>query len=95
MEDTGETFKVEFDVLPQELLREDWDSAAWDHALRAAHEAGVIPVGPIHIETELRKTDLSPLVEGQPLRVRSMMEALSPKEFVHVTATMMVGSKLS
>lgn len=94
MDDSGETFKVQFDVSVQATLDPEFEAQAWDHALAAAHEQGVIPVGPIHIETELVKTDLGPLVEGQPLRVRSMMEALAPREFVRVTASMMVGSRL-
>lgn len=95
-EDTGDTFKVVFDVPVQTTLQEDFNDAAWDHALKAAHDAGVIPVGPIHIETELIKVELGgSLVEGQPMRVQSMMEALGlPQEFVRVTATMMVGSRL-
>lgn len=96
-EDTGDTFKVVFDVPVQTTLQEDFNDAAWDHALEAAHKAGIMPVGPIHIETELIKTSIAGgLVEGQPMRVQSMLEALGlPQEFVRVTATMMVGSRLT
>lgn len=94
MDDTGETFKVQFDVPVQLTLQEDFTDLAWDHALKTAHEQGVIPVGPIHIETELVKV-AGPLTEGQPLRVQTMMQALGlPQEIARVTATMMVGSRL-
>lgn len=94
--DSGETLKVEFDVPVQVTLDPEFHNMAWDHALKTAHEKGVIPVGPIHIETELIKVELGgSLVEGQPMRVQSMMHALGlPEEFVHVTATMMIGSRL-
>lgn len=96
MDDTGETFKVEFDVPVPVTLDPEFHNMAWDHALKTAHEKGVIPVGPIHIETELIKVEVSgSLVEGQPMRVQQMMQALGlPEEFVRVTATMMVGSRL-
>lgn len=94
MDDTGGTYKVEFDVPVQATLDPAFHDLAWDHALKTAHEAGVIPIGPIHIEQEVRKNSLGKLTEGQPMRVASMMEALSPREVVHVTATMMIGSRL-
>lgn len=96
MEDTGETFKVEFFVTPQQTLVEDFNSQAWDYALAQAHKQGVIPIGPIHIETELVKPEPPPgLTEGQAMRVHSMMEALGGnQELVRVTATMMVGTRL-
>lgn len=93
MDDTGETFKVQFDVPIQATLLEGFHDMAWDHALKTAHEQGVIPIGPIDIEVETIKT--GGLTEGQPMRVASMMEALGmPAEFARVTATMMVGSRL-
>lgn len=95
MDDSGETFVVEFFVTPQQTMAEDFDKAAWDHALAMAHKNGVIPIGPIHIETELVKNELpAGLTEGQSMRVHSMMQALSPQELVKVTATMMVGTRL-
>jgi hypothetical protein len=94
VDDTGETFKVEFDVPVQITLHEQFHDMAWDHALKTAHERGVIPIGPIDIQLERKQTDMQALTEGQPMRVASMLEALSPKEYVHVTATMMVGSRI-
>lgn len=98
MDDSGETFVVKFNVPPQILLDPQWDAMAHDHALKMAHEQGVIPVGPIMIETETRK--MGGMAEGQPMQVHSMAELLGTvaqglgMEVVEVTATMMVGSRL-
>lgn len=94
MEDTGETFVVKFLVPPQVTLLPEWDAMAWDHALKLAHEQGVIPVGPIMIDLE-RKTGQAQLVEGQPIMINKLTHAAGMGlEVVEVTATMMVGSRL-
>lgn len=94
MDDTGDTFKVFFDVPVQVTLLPEFNDMAWDHALAAAHAAGVIPVGPIHIETETIKP--SGLVEGTPMQVASLAQLIAGGglDVVRVTATMMVGSRL-
>lgn len=97
-EDSGETFVAKFTVPPQILLHPEWEAMAHDHALGMAHEQGIIPVGPIIIETEIKK--LGGMVEGQPMQVHSLEELLGTvaqglgMEVVEVTATMMVGSRL-
>lgn len=94
MDDTGETFTVTFFVPPQILLHEEWEAMAHDHALGMAHEAGVIPVGPILIETEMvRQTGLT---EGVPMSLNGMAATAAGLglEIVKVTASMLVGSRL-
>jgi hypothetical protein len=94
MEDTGETLKVSFFVPPQILLHEQWDDMAHDHALKLAHEQGVIPVGPILIETEL--VEQTGLQEGVPMSLNGMAAAAAGLglQVVKVTASMLVGSRL-
>lgn len=94
MDDSGETFKVVFDVPPQVTLQPEWEQMAWDHALHAAHQAGVIPIGPIVIDTEIIKPQ--GLVEGAPMAMHSMAELVAGGHFdvVRVTATMMVGAQM-
>lgn len=95
MDDTGETFKAIFHVPPQILLHPEWEAMAHDHALKMAHEQGVIPVGPIMIETRLTSGQVG-LVEGQPMLINRMAAAASGlgMEVVEVTASMLVGSRL-
>lgn len=97
MDDSGETYVVEFYVTPQQTMVDGFDNMAWDYALGKAHEAGVIPIGPIHIETELVKPPGAGfLEEGVPMRVQSMASALGlQQELVKVTASMMVGTRLA
>lgn len=98
-EDTGETFVAKFHVPPQILLHPEWEAMAHDHALGMAHQQGIIPVGPIMIETEIKK--MGGMVEGQPLQVHTLAELHAAvaqglgMEIVEVTATMMVGSRLT
>lgn len=98
MDDTGETFVAKFHVPPQILLHPEWEDMAHDHALKMAHEQGIIPVGPIMIETEIKK--MGGMSEGKPMQVHSLSELLGTvaqglgMEVVEVTATMMVGSRL-
>lgn len=95
VDDSGETYTVTFHVPPQILLHPEWESMAWDHALKLAHENGVIPVGPIHIETKSSSATVG-LVEGQPMLIHKMAAAAAGLglEVVEVTATMMVGSRI-
>lgn len=96
MDDSGETFVVEFYVTPQQTLVEGFEAMAWDHALMLAHKEGVIPIGPIHIETEIVKPPGAGfLEEGVPMRIQSMASALGlQQELVRVKASMMIGTRL-
>lgn len=99
MDDSGETFKVVFHVPPQILMDPQWEAMAHDHALGLAHKAGVIPIGPILIETELKRSTGLSLQEGVKMGLNSL-EGLAATaaglgmEIVEVTASMLIGSRL-
>lgn len=91
MEPGSETFVVEFFVLPSFLQEADWESACWDHALKLAHEAGKIPVGPILIQHEIVKAGVNtPLVEGVPM----MLMPLIAQDVVRIRASCMIGAEV-
>lgn len=94
-----DTYTVTFHVPPQILLHEEWEAMAHDHALGMAHAAGVIPVGPILITTELKRTTGISLVEGMAMGVNSLGALAATAaglglEVAEVTASMMIGSRL-
>lgn len=94
-----ETHTEVFHVPPQILLHPEWESMAHDHALTLAHAKNIIPVGPIHIETQMVSSTGMSLHEGVAMGVNSL-EALAATaaglgaQIVEVRATMLVGSRL-
>lgn len=99
MDDSGETLVVVFHVPPQILLNPEWEAMAHDHALGLAHEQGVIPVGPILIETEIKHSTGMSLQEGIAMGVNSLAGLAATAaglgmEIVEVKASMLVGSRL-
>lgn len=100
-------FTMTFTAPAQLLLRSDWENMVWDQTLRMAHEAGLVPVGPIFIEheaTEKPKAEPTPLVEGESLSDRvkrwntthqqGILGPLLQPDLIKVTASVQVGLQL-
>lgn len=92
MTDVGaQTMQVEFFLPTQATLVEGWQNAVWDEALRHAHEAGHIPVGPILISDPepWNGPEQAPLMPGIPMSVQNPFVGVV--NVVKVTATLMLG----
>ena len=92
MDDSGETFVCVMHIPVQLLLNPEWEAMCWDEALRQAHEAGVIPIGPIHLDTKRVPTPRAgQLTEGVPMAIGPL---IGVPVVVEVTDTMMIGAQL-
>jgi hypothetical protein len=61
------TLTVSWLANTQQLLLEDFEAACIDAALKHAHAAGHMPVGPMWVATEQAVYEQKPLVEGRPM----------------------------
>lgn len=92
---------VSFLVNVQQTLMEDFEAAAHDAVLGAAHKAGHMPVGPILILTDTwTPPEQVPLEDGKPLVLHRSIQDWELEargragDIVQVTASMELGASL-